>query len=159
MKLYFLRHGAAVDPETWQGDDASRPLTADGRKSMEREAKAMDDLDLGLTLIVTSPLKRARETAEIVACRLKLEDRLIQDGRLAQNVDGNVVAEILRDHGAAETVMFVGHEPDFSRTIGELSGGANIVLKKGGLARIDLADSTSTSGEMVWLIPPKLLVR
>lgn len=159
MKLYFLRHGAAIDSEDWQGDDASRPLTADGRKSMKREAKAMDDLNLGLTLIITSSLKRAKQTADIVARRLKLEDRLIQDGRLAETVDANVVAEILRDHGAAETVMLVGHEPDFSRTIGELSGGANIVLKKGGLARIDLADSTSTSGEMVWLIPPKLLVR
>jgi broad specificity phosphatase PhoE len=81
VKLYFLRHGAAVDAEAWDGDDASRPLTSDGRKSMEREAKAMDELDL----------------------QLDLESRLIEDRRLSEAVDANVVAEMLRvAHGRRE---------------------------------------------------------
>jgi phosphohistidine phosphatase len=159
MKLYFLRHGAAVEQDEWQGDDATRPLTPDGRKAMEREAKAMKDLDLEPDLIITSPLTRAKETAEIVASALRMQERLVEDRRLAETVDANVIGQLLRSHGDAQVIMLVGHEPDFSRTIGQLAGGANVDLKKGGLARIDLADSTSTSGELVWLIPPKALVR
>lgn len=155
MKLYFLRHGAAVDPDEWQGDDASRPLTPDGRKAMEREAKAMECMNLRPDLIISSPLKRAKETARIVAARLKLEGRVIEDRRLAESVDVNVIGELLRANGDAQEIMFVGHEPDFSRTIGQLVGGARIDLKKGGLARIDLAESSSSSGDLVWLIPPK----
>ncbi len=55
--------------------------------------------------------------------------------------------------------MLVGHEPDFSETIAELIGGGRVVCKKGGLARVDVADSSLDDGELVWLLPPKDLAR
>ncbi len=126
---------------------------------MEREAKGMEDLNVSPDRIITSPLKRAKETAKIVAERLQLENKLVEDDRLADSFDAGRLAEILRENGDTETLMFVGHEPDFSETIGELIGGASVDLKKGGLARIDLDDASSTHGDLVWLIPPKALMR
>lgn len=159
MKLYLLRHGIAADREAWDGDDAQRPLTSQGRKCMQREAKGMQDLGVVPDRIITSPLTRAKETAQIVAQRLHLEKRLIEDERLADSFDAKRLAGILRDHGKDDSVMLVGHEPDFSETIGELVGGASVDLKKGGLARIDLDSSSSTRGELVWLLPPKALMK
>jgi phosphohistidine phosphatase len=158
MKLYFLRHGIAANRDEWSGDDASRPLTSEGRKCMEREAKGMEDLNVCPDRIITSPLKRAKETAQIVAERLHLEDKLIEDERLAGSFDAGRLAELLRDHKTDQTLMLVGHEPDFSETIGELIGGASLDLKKGGLARIDLDDASAKHGALVWLIPPKALM-
>ena len=154
MKLYWLRHGIAADRESWQGSDADRPLTPEGRKNMQREAKGMQSLDLRLDLIVTSPLRRAKETAQFVADRLKL--KLVEDERLADlNREG--LAQLLRDHRDAESVLIVGHEPDFSEVVGEVIGSARIDFKKGALARTDI-DLTTMHGELLWLIPPKALM-
>lgn len=157
MKLYFLRHGAAVESEEWTGDDADRPLTADGRKALEREAKMFARLDLEPERIISSPLARAKETAEIIGERLDIRDRVIHDDRLADSFDLKRLSEVVKENADAECLMLVGHEPSLSHVIGELTGGTNVDLKKGGLARIDLADASSLSGDLVWLIPPKVL--
>ena len=157
MKVYFLRHGIAANREEWSGDDAQRPLTAQGRKCMEHEGKALAKFGLEPDVILTSPLKRAKETAEIVAERLGLEDRLVEDERLAGGFELQLLRALLDDHRDAKSLMLVGHEPDFSRTVGQLVGGARIDLKKGGIARVDLADATARDGELVWLLPPKVL--
>ncbi len=119
----------------------------------------MEALGIRPDRILTSPFKRAKETAQIVAERLQLEDRLVEDARLAEPFDSHRLAEILRDYANDETLMLVGHEPDFSNVIGDVIGGASIDLKKGGLARIDLDDPSSLHGELVWLLPPKALMR
>ena len=155
MKVYFLRHGIAADRDEWKGSDAERPLTAQGRKNMEREAKALADLEFDPDVIITSPFTRAKQTAEIVAERLHRENILTEDLRLAEPFDAGVLTEILRECDDLQSVLLVGHEPDFSRTIGQLVGGGRIDLKKGGLARVDLPDASSASGELIWLIPPK----
>jgi phosphohistidine phosphatase len=155
MKVYFLRHGVAVESDQWQGVDAERPLTADGRKAMEREAKVIAQMDLELDAIVTSPLARAKETAAIVGEQLKMKP--IDDERLAGGFDASALAQILRRHADAKNVMLVGHEPHFSRTIGALIGSGRVQIKKGGLARVDVKNASLQSGELVWLIPPKAL--
>jgi len=155
MKVYFLRHGMAVDSDEWKGSDAERPLTSEGRKNMEREAKALAQLDLEPDVVITSPLTRAKQTAQIVAERL--QNRVTEDVRLAESFDMNVLTGILRERADLQSILLVGHEPDFSSTIGQLIGGGRIDLKKGGLARVDLPDASSASGELIWLIPPKFL--
>ena len=158
MKLYLLRHGIATDIDAWHGNDAERPLTPEGRRFMERAAKGMEDLGVHPDRIITSPLKRAKETAQIVAKRMQPAE-LVEDVRLAPSFDLKSLAQLLREYGNQETLMLVGHEPDFSRTIGKLIGEARVDLKKGGLARIDLDDASSARGELVWLMPPKSLMR
>ncbi len=157
MKLYFLRHGLAGDRSEWKGDDAKRPLTAEGKDKMERAAATMAKRDLRLDFIITSPYLRACETAEIVARKLKLLDKLVEDDRVAYGFDIDKLAEILASCPKATCLMFVGHEPDFSETIGRLMGGGRVDMKKGGLACVDLPDPKTMKGELLWLVTPKMM--
>jgi phosphohistidine phosphatase len=156
MRVYFLRHGKA-DRAQWHGDDDARPLTAEGEEAMRREAKSLRAMGLALDLIVTSPLARARRTAEIVADELGLGGRLVEDAGLAPGFDVRRLEQVLATHGPAESVMVVGHEPDFSATVAELIGGGDIVMKKGGLARVDVIAPVAGGGQLVWLLTPPLL--
>jgi phosphohistidine phosphatase len=155
-RLYFLRHGLA-DRSEWSGDDFSRPLTARGKQEMRRIAETIASLQLNLELILSSPLARAYQTAEIVAEVLGLQDRLVSDDRLAPGFGLDALRAILAERPTLTTLMLVGHEPDFSDTISALIGGGRIVCKKGGLARVDLPDGGGLEGELVWLAPPALL--
>jgi phosphohistidine phosphatase len=156
-RLYFLRHGKAVARSAWTGEDGLRPLTPDGEQTMRREAQALAGLDLAPDVIVTSPLVRARQTADIVAGALGLGDGVVDDKRLAHGFDARALSRIVAAHDDASRLMLVGHEPEFSLVIGELIGGGALVLKKGGIARIDLAPGTAKRGELVWLLSPPLL--
>lgn len=144
---------------TWEGPDDQRPLTKEGKQRMAQEAKTINNLDLKLDLILSSPLVRARQTAEIVAEKLEPGVDLVVDERLSPGFDSDHLAEILASHPDSNAVMLVGHEPDFSSMISYLVGGGELVCKKGGLARVDLLEENSMRGELVWLIPPKLLAR
>jgi len=157
MILYFLRHGVAGNREEWQDDDALRPLTKKGMKNMVRQAESLADLDLDLSIILTSPLARAFQTADIVAHELKLGEKLVQDERLAPGFGIEELAQVLKDHTDAENIMLVGHEPDFSQTIADLVGG-RVQLKKGGLARVDVTSADPLQGELVWLLPPRMMI-
>jgi len=157
MKVYFLRHGKAENRLEWQGDDDDRPLTAAGEEELRREAEALRALGLAPDVIVTSPLARARRTAEIVADGLGLRGRLVEDARLAHGFDVRRLEQVLAAHEDAAAVLVVGHEPDFSAAVSELIGGGEIVMKKGGLARVDVTAPVAGGGELVWLLTPPLL--
>jgi phosphohistidine phosphatase len=157
MKLYFLRHGRA-DRSAWMGLDYERPLTEDGKERMRYEADFLAQLDIGPDHILTSPLVRAYQTAEIVAERLNMLDLLTVDARLEPGFGPSDLAEILEEYPLADEILFSGHEPDFSLTISYLIGGGNVVCKKGSLARVALVDAGPLAGELVWLIPPKALI-
>ena len=155
MELYFLRHGIAEDEGPEGAGDAGRRLTKEGIAKMRAEARGLRQLGLRLDTLLSSPLARAHETAEIVAKELGLELQLAD--ALAPGCDGQRLFDLLGEHRAAERVMVVGHEPDFSALIGELIGGSRVQLKKGGLARVDLEVLEAGAATLVWLLPPKLL--
>jgi phosphohistidine phosphatase len=154
MRIYFLRHGKAESRAEWRGDDGDRPLTEEGERAMRREAEALGAMELALAAIVTSPLVRARRTAEIVADELGLSGRLVDDDRLAHGFDLRRRGEVVAEHAPCEAIMLVGHEPDFSATVAELIGGGDIAIKKGGLARVDAAAPAAGGGQLVWLLAP-----
>lgn len=158
MRCYFLRHGIAVEPDAWSGSDFDRPLTREGRERMEREAKGIAELSLDLDCIVTSPLLRAKQTAEIVADRLDMSGKLVEDTRLGGGFNLERLGALLSAHADAKAIMLVGHEPSMSITIGRAIGGASIELKKAALAGVELADSGEVTGVLFCLIPPKVLV-
>jgi len=155
-RLYFFRHGLA-DRSAWSGSDFERPLTAAGKPRLTQEALTLARLNLGVDLILTSPLVRAQQTAAIVASALNLTHCLEVEERLAFGWAGQELVQILLDYPATERPLLVGHEPDFSLTISEITGGSEVICKKGSLARIDLTAGLPLSGELVWLIPPKVL--
>ncbi len=157
MKCYFLRHGIAVEPAAWTGRDFDRPLTREGHERMAREADAIAALSLGLDVIVTSPLLRAKQTAAIVAERLKMVGQLVEDARVADDFDVERIAEMLEDYAKADAIMFVGHEPSMSCAIGRLIGEARVDVKKGALACVDVVRPATAGGTLLWLLPPKVL--
>jgi phosphohistidine phosphatase len=154
--VYFLRHGVAAKRGEWTGDDDLRPLTDEGRAALARAAGAIARLGIAPAAIVTSPLVRARETAEIAGEALGAADKVAGDERLAPGFDAGRLVSLLADHPDAAEIVVVGHEPDLSRTIAGLTGGA-VVCKKGSLARVDLADRSIPRGTLVWLLQPRVL--
>ncbi len=154
VKLYFLRHGLA-DRSEWQGrDDDKRPLTEKGKRKMRLEAETFAALDLKLDSIITSPLVRAHQTAEIVANRLDMTVRV--DDRIAPGFDLDDLQDILLENQGMD-MLFVGHEPDFSLMVGALIGEGEIVFKKGSFARVDVYQVRPPQGALIWLLPPRIL--
>ena len=149
MKLYLLRHGKADWPN-WTKPDDERPLTAEGKKEMAAVAKFLDRLKV-TPVILTSPLPRASQTAEITGKQLKA--KVSVEPLLRPGFDAKGLRKILKKFGD-ESVMLVGHEPDFTHTIFQLTGG-NSKLSKGGVALIEL-ETNSMEGELRWLFPPKV---
>ena len=149
MKLCFLRHGEADWPN-WTKPDDDRPLTKRGRKEMKRVAKFLERLKFIPDSLLTSPLPRASQTAEIIGRRLGIE--LQTEPALAHGFNVERLRRLLAKRDA-ESVMIVGHEPEFSEVIGKLTGG-KIKISKAGVALLDI-DRSCTSGTLLWLFPPK----
>jgi phosphohistidine phosphatase len=149
MKLCFLRHGEADWPN-WTKPDDERPLTERGRKEMKRVAKFLECLKLVPDVILTSPLPRASQTAEIVGKRLGIE--LQTESTLAHGFNIERLRRLLAKHDA-ECVMIVGHEPEFSEIIGKLTGGKT-KISKAGVTLLEI-NRSGTSGTLLWLFPPK----
>ena len=124
---------------------------------MAQSGRTLAALNLGIDAILTSPYTRARQTAEIAAQELKMTDGLVEDQRLSSGFGIEQLAAILQDHSTARALLLVGHEPDFSEIVSALTGGSEIVFKKGGLARVDLDNPAALRGRLAWLIPPKIL--
>jgi phosphohistidine phosphatase len=125
---------------------------------MEHEAKSIDGLSLNLDWIVTSPLLRAKQTAEILAARLNMRAKLVDDPRLAGGFNPERLGAIRSDYAAAKAIVLVGHEPSMSVTIGRAIGAASVELKKAALAGIEFLDPASSTGTLFCLIPPRVLV-
>ncbi|MDP9110629.1 MAG: hypothetical protein M3M96_03225, partial [Candidatus Eremiobacteraeota bacterium] len=84
-------------------------------------------------------------------------DRVVQDARAGTGFDTQSFCAMLSDHSGAGTIMFVGHEPGMSMTIGSLVGGMSIDFKKGSLACVELSARNAMHGSLVWLVPAKVL--
>jgi len=165
MRIYILRHGIAVDHGTpGYEPDSERPLTPEGRRKTRLIARDLAKLDVKPDVILTSPLVRARQTADIVATILRLKSRLRICDPLTSGGDAKrLIAEINKQHGKAESIMLVGHEPDLSELASLLltgnKAGAAIELKKGGLCVLEMdVLRAGRCATLLWLAPPKLLL-
>jgi phosphohistidine phosphatase len=150
MEIYFLRHGEADWPN-WKKSDDERPLTKHGKKEMHEIAKFLKRVKADPDLIVTSPLPRASQTAEVAAEHLKLKCR--KDKSLSPGFGRRELEGILKKY-PADSLMVVGHEPDFSHIIAQLTGG-EVKLSKAGVALVEL-DRSWRNGRLLWLIPPRV---
>ena len=120
MELYFLRHGLAGERSEWTGPDEARPLTEAGKTQTANEAAGLTRLGLVPDLILTSPLVRARQTAEILAQGLGVAKRVVIDERLSGGFRRKLLREIDKEHRGQDRLMLVGHEPDFSHVVGRV---------------------------------------
>jgi len=155
LEIYLLRHADAGDPAAWDGDDALRPLSPKGTRQAERLARFLSANGFRPDRIVSSPKLRASQTASIVATAIGVPVAI--DERLAEGFDLNRLDEIVGATDAARTVL-VGHDPDFSSLLAELTGAKSSSLSKGALARVDFdAKPRRNNGTLRWLIPPDAL--
>ncbi len=159
MNLYVLRHAIALDRTDWKGADAERPLTKGGIRKMKDVAKTLKKMDLRIDWILTSPYRRAYDTAVIAAKALHLEKRLKISKLLQPEGDPKpLVKRLALDYRSWEAVLLVGHEPYLSGLISTLIGGGALEMKKAGLAKLSAASLTYAScATLEWLLPPKLL--
>lgn len=154
LALYLIRHADAGDANAWQGDDADRPLSAEGRAQASRLGALLRRLDVKVDALFASPKLRAAETARLVGQGLVAKVQL--DPRLGGGLDASQLGELIGELPAsASRVILVGHDPDFSDLASWLVG-AHVGLRKGALARIDLPDRALRAGraELRWLLPP-----
>ena len=148
MKFYLLRHGKA-DWTNWDKSDDERPLTDEGKKEVAVVAKLLSRLEI-TPVILTSPLPRASQTAEIAGKHLKA--KVHTEPLLRPGFDAVKLGKILKNF-SGKSLMVVGHEPDFTRTIFQLTGG-NTKMSKAGVALIEL-ETGPMRGVLRWLVPPK----
>jgi len=151
MRVYFLRHGEADWPN-WTGPDSDRPLTDKGIKEMKVIGEAIAGLKIELAALLTSPYRRASQTAEAVAHALSLPAKI--EPSLAPGFDAPALGALIEQHGGGD-LMVVGHEPDFSATIRTVTGG-DVKMARAGFACVEIIDPHALRGELVWLIPPKV---
>ncbi|MBX3084715.1 MAG: histidine phosphatase family protein [Anaerolineae bacterium] len=154
--LYFLRHGHAHDRDEWKTqNDELRPLTTEGIAAMRQEAIVLRHLQPDFTAIVTSPLVRARETADIIHT-LFPDLPITEDALLKPGFGLKALEKVLKQHDGHESLLLVGHEPDFSAVISDMIGGGRVTMKRGGMARVKLASKEKLRGDLIWLITPSV---
>ena len=161
MNLFIFRHGLAVEHGSpGYSDDASRPLTVEGKAKLRDIARAMEKLVLNFDVILSSPYRRALQTAKITAEKLDLEKKLAFSDELAPGGSAKeLIHHINQIKPRPENVLLVGHEPYLSELISLLvSGGPgfSVTLKKAGLAKLSTpALKHGRCASLEWLLTPK----
>ena len=153
--LFIVRHAIAfqADAKKWP-DDGERPLTPEGIESFRRAARGLRRVAAGVDIMLSSPMVRARQTADIVH-----EEAGWPTPQLADELEaGRASDDVLKLLGTQKTatVAIVGHEPQLSEIVELLCGGV-IQMKKGAVARLRVKDPHPDGGELRWLLPPKVL--
>jgi phosphohistidine phosphatase len=162
MKLYLLRHGDAGEAGDPRYKDNERPLTPKGIQRTKQLAHVLREMEITIDAILTSPLARARETAEIVVHGLKLEgtarisEHLVPSGNMEE-----LVHQVNTIRPVPKSIMLVGHEPYMSGFVSLLcTGGPGlpIVFKKGALCRLDFQVlSCGKCAALDWLLQPRVI--
>ena len=159
--LYLIRHGLADERgEAWP-DDAKRPLTAKGMSRLRKSARGLSELGVSFDVILTSPLTRTRQTAEIVAAEFDARPGIVSTEALAPDGGFAAVAAELEKHSKRTRIALVGHEPSIGELAARLIGCRHpIPFRKGAVCRIDVeALPPSGPGELRWLVTSRILRR
>jgi phosphohistidine phosphatase len=165
MRVYLLRHGPAGsrDPARWP-DDSARPLSPRGRERTEEAVRGLARLEPEPTVILTSPLVRAEQTAKLLRQAYngkKVE--VVKLDALAPGGSYRAIVQHLASLGTNDAVFLVGHEPDLGKLAGVLLFGApasTLPLKKAGAAVVAFDGAVRAgSGRLRWFVPPRILRR
>jgi phosphohistidine phosphatase len=166
VKLILFRHGLAVDREmalAQKMEDSARPLTSKGREKTEKMAKLLKSMDVDIDILVSSPLVRAMQTAQILFPIVKSKD-IYECAELVPSAPPQAFAQWLKSHAQNATcILAVGHEPQLSVFASWALAGLTysfIELKKSGMMCLEFEsfeDAAMKSAELIWLLPPKLI--
>ncbi|MEX2273012.1 MAG: phosphohistidine phosphatase SixA [Vicinamibacterales bacterium] len=160
-ELYLIRHGIAAERGKEWPDDSKRPLTQKGIARLAEVAAGLKELAVTFDLILTSPLVRAHQTAELLQQGVGGTTPLEQTALLAPGGKPADLIDLLRSKSKKkeERVALVGHEPDLGQLAAFLIGArAPLVFKKGGVCRIDFEKFPPVPpGHLVWFAQPRML--
>ncbi|ERT05261.1 phosphohistidine phosphatase SixA [Lyngbya aestuarii BL J] len=161
--LYLIRHGIAADRELYEIDE-ERPLTKDGDRKTRKVAQKLKSLNLKFDIVLSSPLVRARQTADILKS-VGLTDHVEEFPPLAPEGEINFWLDWYRNwsHSGGDSLALVGHEPDLGNWAEVLIWGdirEALIVKKAGIIGITLPETGSLVGnsQLLWLTPPKFLL-
>jgi len=157
--LYLVRHGLAAERGDAFPDDTKRPLTPDGVTRLRREARGLQGLGVKVDLILTSPLVRARQTAEVLAPLVTTSGDVKTLDSLAPGGSASATIAALADYARHASIALVGHEPDMGELAAKLVGTRTAIgFKKGAVCHIDVEGLPPTRpGRLVWFATPKML--
>jgi len=158
MDVYLLRHGIAEDagPGT---SDSERALTREGRDKLRRVLKRAEEAGVAPTLILSSPYRRAVETAEIAAEALDYRGKIVHAAALVPNASPSDAWDEIRCRTGEESILLASHEPLMSSLLAHLLGvpALQTDFKKGAIARVACASNGPTPRCVLkWLLTPAL---
>ena len=159
LQLYLIRHGLAAERGADYPDDSKRPLTAEGIAKLKKEVKALARLDVDFDLIISSPLVRAKQTAEVFAQAMASHPTLTLSDALAPAGTPAAVFQELAKHMRKARIALVGHEPNIGELTARLIGTRTAIeFKKGAICRIDFeVFPPKGTGLLRWFLPPRML--
>lgn len=159
LELYLIRHGIAAERGEEYPDDSKRPLTSGGISRLRKEARALEHLNVGFDHIITSPLVRTRQTADVFAETLKSKPSVSTSDALAPAGAPTAVIQELAKHMRKARIAIVGHEPNLGELAARLIGARNpLEFKKGGICRIDFEIfPPKGTGHLRWFVTPRML--
>ncbi len=158
-ELYLIRHGVAEERgEAWP-DDARRPLTEDGIAKMKKSARGLVRLGVAFDVVLTSPLVRARQTAEIVAAGFNTRPPIVVVEALSPGGSAQAVLTDLEAHARRGRIAIVGHEPGIGELAARLAGSRRAFeFKKGAICRIDVESLPPAGpGTLKWFLTPRIM--
>lgn len=165
MDVYVLRHGKAEERSLTVKGDSKRELTEAGKKELQSIAKAIKNLDIKFDCIVSSPLLRAKQTAEIALSHVKSKKRsIVIWNELKPESEVKEIFKKLSTLKPDYSVLIVGHAPVLNEMIGSMISPMNhdvsISLRKGGFAHVECSVKASTViGTLKIIMTPKQLKR
>jgi phosphohistidine phosphatase len=157
MIIYFVRHASAGQKKLSPKKDEKRPLDAEGVHQCTQMGRILSAMQVSVDAILSSPLKRATQTAALIANEIGHEGKLYIENALRPDAKYDHFRDMLRKHSKFEAVLIVGHNPNFSeflgQTIGENGSRAHVDMKKAAVARIE---SSHKKFVLDWLLTPRL---
>jgi phosphohistidine phosphatase len=156
MNLYLMRHANAGVARENPVLDAKRSLIKEGKDQCILMARVLSALRVQVDVIVSSPLKRALQTAQFVGTEMGYEAKVEVSAALGPDGDFDSFQTLLEKYADREGVLMVGHNPNLFKFLGRIitgNGGAGIRMRKGSVARIDLDKHPPL---LQWLIDPRL---
>ena len=161
MKVLLFRHGIAGEPDEWDGKESDRPLTEKGKKRTKQSAEGLAIAGVGPSQILTSPLVRARATADILQSVFHLRTPARLADELMPDAPPDKLLPLLGTLPPDAVVVCVGHEPHLGAAAGLLLGGKptmGLSLKKAGACLILFEETPRAGkGQLEWWLPPSLL--
>ena len=159
LALYLIRHGLAAERGKDYPDDSKRPLTNAGINALRKEAAALVAMDVAFDLIISSPLVRAKQTADVIAQGLAGIPAVILSDALSPAGSQSSLFQELGKHMRKASIALVGHEPNMGELAARLLGAkGGIEFKKGAVCRIDCEVVPPKGlGTLRWLATPRML--